>query len=47
MAAGKFDIKELEKRMRGALDSLKREFSGLRTGRASASAMSAAMAWIS
>ena len=36
MAAGKFDIKELEKRMRGALDSLKREFSGLRTGRASA-----------
>ena len=36
MPAGKFDIKELEKRMRGALDSLKREFSGLRTGRASA-----------
>lgn len=37
MPAGKFDIKELEKRMRGALDGLKREFSGLRTGRASAS----------
>ena len=36
MAAAKFDIKELEKRMRGAIDSLKREFSGLRTGRASA-----------
>ena len=35
-AAAKFDIKELEKRMRGAIDSLKREFSGLRTGRASA-----------
>jgi ribosome recycling factor len=37
MAAAKFDIKELERRMRGALDALKREFSGLRTGRASAS----------
>ena len=37
MAAAKFEIKELEKRMRGAIDSLKREFSGLRTGRASAS----------
>ena len=37
MAAAKFDIKELEKRMRGAIDSMKREFSGLRTGRASAS----------
>ena len=36
MAAAKFDIKELEKRMRGAIDSMKREFSGLRTGRASA-----------
>jgi ribosome recycling factor len=35
MAAPKFDIKELERRMRGALDSLKKEFSGLRTGRAS------------
>ena len=37
MAAAKFDIKEFEKRIRGAIDSLKREFSGLRTGRASAS----------
>lgn len=36
MAAAKFDLKDLERRMRGALDSLKREFSGLRTGRASA-----------
>jgi ribosome recycling factor len=35
MAAGKFDIKDLERRMRGAIDSLKKEFSGLRTGRAS------------
>ena len=33
--AGTFDIKELERRMRGSLDQLKREFSGLRTGRAS------------
>ncbi|MGE3917044.1 MAG: ribosome recycling factor [Hyphomicrobiaceae bacterium] len=36
MAAAKFDIKDVERRMRGALDNLKREFSGLRTGRASA-----------
>ena len=36
MAAGKFDIKELERRMRGALDNLKRDLSGLRTGRATA-----------
>jgi ribosome recycling factor len=35
--ATKFDIADLEKRMRSALDALKREFSGLRTGRASAS----------
>ena len=33
--SGKFDIKELESRMRVALDALKREFGGLRTGRAS------------
>jgi ribosome recycling factor len=32
----KFDLKELEKRMRAAQDVLKREFGGLRTGRASA-----------
>jgi ribosome recycling factor len=29
------DIKELEKRMAGAMDALKKEFAGLRTGRAS------------
>ena len=29
------DIKELEKRMQGAMDALKKEFGGLRTGRAS------------
>jgi ribosome recycling factor len=34
--AAKFDLKELERRMRGAIDSLKKEFAGLRTGRASA-----------
>ena len=37
MAAAKFDLKELERRMRASLDVLKKEFSGLRTGRASAS----------
>lgn len=36
MASGKFDLKELEGRMRASLDALKRELSGLRTGRASA-----------
>jgi ribosome recycling factor len=36
MASGKFDIKDLERRMRGAVDTLKKEFGGLRTGRASA-----------
>ena len=35
MAAATFDIKELERRMRGALDTFKKELSGLRTGRAS------------
>ena len=35
--SAKFDINDLEKRMRAALDVLKREFAGLRTGRASAS----------
>jgi len=30
-----FDLNDLEKRMRGALDVLKRDLSGLRTGRAS------------
>lgn len=37
MAGAKFDIKDLERRMRGALEALKRELGGLRTGRASAS----------
>jgi ribosome recycling factor len=36
MAAAKFDLKDLERRMRGAQESLKRDLSGLRTGRASA-----------
>jgi ribosome recycling factor len=35
MAAEKFELKDLERRMRGALDVLKKEFAGLRTGRAS------------
>ena len=34
MAAANFDVKELEKRMHGALAALKHEFGGLRTGRA-------------
>lgn len=37
MSSGKFDIKDLERRMRATLDALKRELGGLRTGRASAS----------
>ena len=35
MAAGKFELMELEHRMRGSIDTLKKEFGGLRTGRAS------------
>jgi ribosome recycling factor len=35
MAAGKFELAELERRMRGSIDTLKKEFGGLRTGRAS------------
>jgi ribosome recycling factor len=35
MAAGKFDLTDLERRMRGSIDTLKKEFGGLRTGRAS------------
>ena len=35
MADNTFDLKELERRMRGANDTLKKEFAGLRTGRAS------------
>jgi ribosome recycling factor len=35
MATGKYDLGELERRMRGAVETLKKEFGGLRTGRAS------------
>ena len=35
MAAAKFDLAELERRMKGAIEVLKKEFAGLRTGRAS------------
>ena len=35
MASGQFDIADLDKRMRASIDALKRELSGLRTGRAS------------
>ena len=35
MSLATHDIKEIEKRMRASIDALKREFSGLRTGRAS------------
>src|SRR5215475_5820465 len=35
MAAGNFDNREIEKRMKGAATALKAEFGGLRTGRAS------------
>ena len=41
MATAKFDIKELERRMRGAQAKLKDEFAGLRTGRASANLLDA------
>lgn len=37
MADGNFDVREIEKRMKGAVAVLKQEFGGLRTGRASAS----------
>jgi ribosome recycling factor len=43
MTQDKFDLKDLEKRMRAALDALKREFSGLRTGRASANLLDPVM----
>lgn len=36
MSDGSFDLKDIEKRMNGALNKLKHDFSGLRTGRASA-----------
>ena len=37
MADTDFDLDDVERRMRGALQALKQEFGGLRTGRASAS----------
>jgi ribosome recycling factor len=37
MAKESFELKEIEKRMKGAVSVLKQEFGGLRTGRASAS----------
>jgi ribosome recycling factor len=43
MAVEKFDIKEFEKRMRVAMDALKRELQGLRTGRASANLLDPVM----
>jgi ribosome recycling factor len=36
MSLTAFDLKEIDKRMHASIDALKREFSGLRTGRASA-----------
>ncbi len=39
----KFDVNELEKRMRTGLDALKRELQGLRTGRASANLLDPVM----
>ncbi len=36
MTTNNFDLKALEGRMKGVIESLKREFGGLRTGRASA-----------
>jgi len=41
--AGDFDLKELKKRMDGALASLKSEFGGLRTGRANAGILDGVM----
>ena len=35
MAADKFDLKDLDRRMHGSINSLKKDLSGLRTGRAS------------
>jgi ribosome recycling factor len=43
MAQGTFDLKDLEKRMRTAQEALKRELSGLRTGRASANLLDPVM----
>ena len=43
MSTGTFDLADLEKRMRGSIDSLKRDFRGLRTGRASANLLDPVM----
>jgi len=43
MAQVNFDINDLERRMRAAIDALKRELSGLRTGRASANLLDPVM----
>ena len=40
-AAAKFEINDIERRMRGAQNKLKDEFAGLRTGRASANLLDA------
>lgn len=37
MSDGSFDLNDIEKRMNGAVNALKNDFQGLRTGRASAS----------
>jgi ribosome recycling factor len=42
--AGAFDIKEIDKRMHGALAALKHEFGGLRTGRANVNLLDPIMA---
>jgi ribosome recycling factor len=41
--AANFEINDLDKRMRSAVEALKREFAGLRTGRASASLLDPVM----
>jgi len=43
MAQGNFDIGDMERRMRAAMEALKRELSGLRTGRASANLLDPVM----
>ena len=41
--SSQFDMKDLKRRMEGAVEALKHEFSGLRTGRASASLLDQVM----
>jgi ribosome recycling factor len=45
MSLNTHDINEIEKRMRASIDALKREFSGLRTGRASANLLDPVQVW--